>query len=110
MHLADVAEIVVALFKDEAAEPFLGEEMAVSFIIQFETGGPVFTLLHPLGQFFAKRPFFASVACLTVGIDIDFPDLAAGMTAGIRLALEVRENLLSERLRRTFHSKPLQRL
>ena len=31
------------------------------------------------------------ISCLTVGIDIDFPDLAAGMTAGIRLALEVRE-------------------
>lgn len=75
-HLADVAEIVVALFQGRGGRALPGE-MAESFIIQFETGRPVHSSQSTGAVLRQEALFRFGSASLTVGIDIDFPDLAA---------------------------------
>lgn len=82
---ADLAETGRSHFQNEPAEPFFIQKMAVSLIVQPEAGAAFVAGGDPCAEFIAQRTGGMSVFAGSVFINIDFPFLAAGVAAFVRL-------------------------
>ena len=92
MHGADISQIVLALLQNETAQAIASQEMAVALFIQAKASGAILRSPHPLGKLLAQWAFCMSIFLFGIGVNVDFPSLAASVPASARLAREGRED------------------